>query len=1257
MRFGFKRLLLAVAVATAGMVVATQTVPVAYAQSASPVIIRSGNHDGYGRIVIQWDRKTDYSAEIIGNQLVVRFNQPFVASLSGVVDPISDYVSDAFFDPDGRTVAFVLRDDFDVRSFNVGNNVVLDILDKKEPEPAPQPAAEPAPSPSPSSSPSSSPSEQSATGANNAPTNPGANPRAAPSGSGAGTPGGNLPPPASKPSQPTPPSRPNGAPSTAPSSAQPSQSSSQPVSPAPSPANGTPTPTGAATTDASGQNVPALEIRVGRHPTFYRLVFDWPKNVNYTVSGPDGQSSIVFDSPAKIDDVATSRRLPRGVTLSQTGTTPLSVQIATDPARSLRHFRSGTKVVVDIMGVNGSPQGDESPSSSRQASSAANNAVSQPITPPNAPPAGASSGATPAKPAENATNGTTSGPRKLGPPASRTAQQGASAANGDQEGQAPAVESIGKIVVGVTQDAAKLELTFPFGRPTGAAIWNRAGFLWLAFDTRAELDLSRVRREANQVIGVIEQLDNPQGTLVRMTIPDGVGLITRQDDTGGWVVTMEAGQLQPVERLGPTIELDNDTKARLAVPLTGVRDTMTVQDPEVGDMLRVVPTTQPGYGIESALHYPEFDVLPSFQGVVVAPVNNRVKVSHRTGAENTGQINDPSAPSTRSEAVVVTADDGLNISPEGARLLASATGVRARTGDDADAGRIFDLDTWRRGGLDRYNQALPALLREVVNSGDEHRNKARLDMARYYVANGLGPEANAMIEMMEHDDPLIGQKSEFRALKGAAKFLNGQYEEADRLLNDPRFGDLTEVKLWRAVNNAARGRPNEGARDLMDSIHLLDKYPPELLMRLGPIAAEQALLVRNPKAGMEVIQKILQTPEAPTNKILDVEYLKGLFEQEAGQFDEAIATWDKVANGDNRKARAHAIFDRTELLLKLKRLTIDDAIDQLDKLRFAWRGDDFELAVLRRLGNLQIEAKHYRDGLKTLRQAAIFFPDSPVTPAITEKMHKTFEDLYLGDEINNISAIKAVALYDEFRELTPAGEKGDELIRRLADRMVSVELFGRAEDLLRHQIDFRLTGHEKARVAARLALVYLLDNKPKQALEVLDSSDSPELGDDLVRQRLHLRARALLDTDQGEEAMKLLADDMSKEAEFLRIEYYRKQKNYGAMADSFQRLVGSDPANIVDGFSDQRAQYVLNWAINLAMAGRERELDMVKRRYGGLMAQGPYAKGFDLITSSPTRGLIDYRSIGNEIKEVEDFKGFLDNYRDQLEKTQLSAIN
>jgi hypothetical protein len=66
---------------------------------------------------------------------------------------------------------------------------------------------------------------------------------------------------------------------------------------------------------------------------------------------------------------------------------------------------------------------------------------------------------------------------------------------------------------------------------------------------------------------------------------------------------------------------------------------------------------------------------------------------------------------------------------------------------------------------------------------------------------------------------------------------------------------------------------------------------------------------------------------------------------------------------------------------------------------------------------------------------------------------------------------------------------------------------------------------------------------------------------------------------------------------------------------------------------------------------------MLKRRYGIVMAQSPYAEAFSLITSSPSQGLIDYRTLANKVDEVESFQGFLGNYRDQLEKSQLSAIN
>ena len=56
--------------------------------------------------------------------------------------------------------------------------------------------------------------------------------------------------------------------------------------------------------------------------------------------------------------------------------------------------------------------------------------------------------------------------------------------------------------------------------------------------------------------------------------------------------------------------------------------------------------------------------------------------------------------------------------------------------------------------------------------------------------------------------------------------------------------------------------------------------------------------------------------------------------------------------------------------------------------------------------------------------------------------------LFVEDKADSMSPITAIALYDEFRELTPPGKKGAEMVRRLADRLVDVDLLDRAAELL-----------------------------------------------------------------------------------------------------------------------------------------------------------------------------------------------------------------
>ena len=97
-----------------------------------------------------------------------------------------------------------------------------------------------------------------------------------------------------------------------------------------------------------------------------------------------------------------------------------------------------------------------------------------------------------------------------------------------------------------------------------------------------------------------------------------------------------------------------------------------------------------------------------------------------------------------------------------------------------------------------------------------------------------------------------------------------------------------------------------------------------------------------------------------------------------------------------------------------------------------------------------------------------------MTRRIQEGAAATFEALFLAGKGDALPAVDALALFYDFRELTPIGRRGDEMIRRLADRLASVDLLDQAADLLQYQVDHRLQGAARAQVATRLAVIYLM---------------------------------------------------------------------------------------------------------------------------------------------------------------------------------------
>ncbi|NQU58246.1 MAG: tetratricopeptide repeat protein, partial [Rhodospirillales bacterium] len=768
-----------------------------------------------------------------------------------------------------------------------------------------------------------------------------------------------------------------------------------------------------------------------------------------------------------------------------------------------------------------------------------------------------------------------------------------------------------------------------------AAVFRRVGYLWVVFDKNTAMNLTDLKVAGGNIIRSIEQIPNESATLLRLATVSGINPTMKRDGLA-WILEFRQQPIAPTTTIEIVPQPNSPIGARLFLSVTEPGKAIALIDPAIGDALVVVPVIPLGYGIAKQHDYPQARILASSQGLVFQPRADSLRIRPlRQGVE-------------------VTNASGLQISPVAAALAADTKlgdGMMIRS-----LSRLFDLEKWRQASLDTFEENKWHYQMAAATAPSTGKEKARMDMARFYFANGFGPEALGVLKIAAESRPELAETDEFRGLRGAINVLMARYDDARADLEHPSLDKNDEARFWRAALLAYEGNLYEASAELRRMAAITRPYPRALKIPLETLIAEAAVQLGDIKQATKYLEAMRANDPNPA-EISQINYVDGRLRELSGDFDGAVGKWEEVQEGPHRPSRAKAAVARTELLLKLKQIDDFEAIIELEKLRFAWRGGEFEFVLLRRLGDLYIAIGDYRNGLRTMRQAATHFRDNEKAPEVTQQMTDAFAGLYLDDKADQLAPITAIALYDEFKELTPPGEKGDEMIRRLADRLVDVDLLDRAAALLQGQVEFRLEGVQKARVGAQLALVHILALEFGQAIQTLDSTDGEDLPEELATQRLHLRARSLMGEFRNEDALALLKDDKTMDGDLLRLEMFWNDQDWVQASQILSRLLRTYEAKPKLPLDDIQGRFVLNQAIAMTLGGNERGIDRLRRDYGEAMDNTQFRDAFRLIASPQTLGLISFASIAGKVADVENFQSFMDAYRERLKQRKLSAMN
>jgi tetratricopeptide (TPR) repeat protein len=372
--------------------------------------------------------------------------------------------------------------------------------------------------------------------------------------------------------------------------------------------------------------------------------------------------------------------------------------------------------------------------------------------------------------------------------------------------------------------------------------------------------------------------------------------------------------------------------------------------------------------------------------------------------------------------------------------------------------------------------------------------------------------------------------------------------------------------------------------------------------------------------------------------------LSGRLAEGLGRVDDALRSYQAAADSWDRPASAQGRLRALVLQDTLGKVPRAEAITTLETLTTVWRGDETEVEALAMLAHLYTQDGRFRDAFHVMRTALAAHPDSESTRRIQEEAAGTFDSLFLAGKGDGLAPIDALALFYDFRDLTPIGRRGDEMIRRLADRLVAVDLLDQAAELLQHQVDNRLEGAARAQIATRLAMIYLMNRKPDRALATLRATRVGELTADLRNPRLLLEARALSDLGRHDVALEVIADIPGRESTRLRADILWAGKRWQAAAEQIELNYG-DRWREFAPLADEERRDILRAGIGYVLAEDAIGLGRFRERYAAKMGEGPDRRAFEVVTAPVDASGSEFREIVRRVAATDTLDAFLRDLR------------
>ncbi len=726
-------------------------------------------------------------------------------------------------------------------------------------------------------------------------------------------------------------------------------------------------------------------------------------------------------------------------------------------------------------------------------------------------------------------------------------------------------------------------------------------------------------------------------------------------------------------------------KRKITLNVQSTEQMISFIDPNIGDEIFILPLYTE-YGVKTQRSFIDLNIYKSPQGIIIKKLSDHVQISHSNqkidilsseklniSPELFSEEDDENYIRKNIKRAKISSLSNSSILPfklaleEKAKLKEDSIDEPINPEEDTpfsfDEKKRFYMDEIAKideeGSVAELQTTTEDERKYIIQSYKNKKSIIRLELAKLYFSEKLYAEALGMINDNRTQNKSFAHASqESDAIGAASNYLLERYTDAyvdfKKLADESTEDDenLSEFLFWQWASLYQRSliyidtEKHEIPTSYVDIFsRFMRHYPTELKYHFGMIALEDRFSFKDTTT-IDGIFTILgvdgqedNIPKAYRNDLL---YYKGLLAETEEKTAEAESIWTELSKDiDDRRNRARAQFSLTRLQLLNGKISVDEAVHQFNKTSVVWRGDMFEFTLLKLIGQLYIKNGDYLKGLRAWHLLVKVFPQSKESIYIAGMMKKYFVKLFDKGLAYELEPFDALALFFEFRELTPIGDKGDSIIQQLVEHFINTDLLDNATAILYHQVKFRITGKARDKLALKLARLQLKNKKSRAALEALDFIDLTDAPTSLKDTVLYIKARAFLDQKKEQKVYDLLQSDFTSKAQDLRLDIFWKHQNWFGIIDIVEPRLSSYQESAPGNLKTQELQDIIRLSVAYAAQDRTDALQNLEETFGQRIGRKTMENVFGFVTSDTKE--IDHTDYDNTV-QLNQIESFVNDY-------------